>query len=470
MTLRWKILLCAGANLLLTAVALLIFIRVQFQTGLESILLSPALGRLQELGEEISDELEEAAEPQWNQLLERREAFHDVRLGLFLNERGYLAGSIRDVPDAVKKHLRPPGRPAPPPPDGRPQGRRHPVFFEMDGSPRHYWFGVRIGVWRPAEDRPVPGTLLIRTDSFLLHPMLFHASPWLFWGLVFLAITLLCWIPFIRGLTSSIHKLTAAAGQIAEGNFQVQITTRRTDEIADLGHALTRMATQLNGFVHGQKRFLGDIAHELSAPISRTQAAVSILEERAEAPMQKYVAMLREEVDHISTLVNELLHFSKSSLTAKQEPATCMTIGEIVNEVLAREGATGSVVLLEGADLRIKAQRQGMVRALANVVRNAVTYAGADGPIEITARREHDDVTLVIADCGPGLPEDALDRVFQPFFRLDDSRSRASGGVGLGLAIVKAAVEASGGSVHCRNRSPKGLEVVLKLKSGVDCD
>jgi two-component system, OmpR family, sensor histidine kinase CpxA len=90
--------------------------------------------------------------------------------------------------------------------------------------------------------------------------------------------------------------------------------------------------------------------------------------------------------------------------------------------------------------------------------------AGSRGPITISARMDGEHVLLSVADQGPGLPEEALDRVFTPFYPLDDSRSRESGGVGLGLAMVKSLVEASGGSVSCRNLSPSGLEVTMRLR------
>jgi len=105
-----------------------------------------------------------------------------------------------------------------------------------------------------------------------------------------------------------------------------------------------------------------------------------------------------------------------------------------------------------------------LLRALSNLIRNAVRYAGADGPIAISASQNADGVLITVSDCGPGLPPDELDRVFTPFYRLDASRNRSTGGAGLGLAIVKSCVEASGGTVQCRNREPHGLAVEIRLR------
>jgi two-component system sensor histidine kinase CpxA len=114
--------------------------------------------------------------------------------------------------------------------------------------------------------------------------------------------------------------------------------------------------------------------------------------------------------------------------------------------------------------VRAIAEPNLLLRAISNLVRNAVRYAGTEGPITISAKREDNAAVITVTDCGPGLPVEELDRIFAPFYRLDASRNRDTGGAGLGLAIVKSCVEVSGGTVECRNREPHGLEVVIRLK------
>jgi two-component system sensor histidine kinase CpxA len=166
----------------------------------------------------------------------------------------------------------------------------------------------------------------------------------------------------------------------------------------------------------------------------------------------------------MSQLVHELLHFSKAGLAVAPPERSPVTVSEIVGRVLDREAPdNGDVRLVEGGDLKMVVDVEGIYRALSNLVRNAVRYAGNDGPIMISARREQEHVLLTVGDHGPGLPEEALDQVFTPFYRVENSRSRESGGTGLGMAIVRACVESSGGTVWCRNREPKGLEVTVRL-------
>src|SRR5262249_11780563 len=116
-------------------------------------------------------------------------------------------------------------------------------------------------------------------------------------------------------------------------------------------------------------------------------------------------------------------------------------------------------------DVAVLANPDCLFRALSNLVRNAIRYAGNSGPISVSAHSEGQETVITVADHGPGLPESALEEVFAPFFRLEPSRGRDWGGAGLGLAIVKACVEACKGSVRAHNRQPSGLEVEIRLRS-----
>jgi two-component system, OmpR family, sensor histidine kinase CpxA len=104
-----------------------------------------------------------------------------------------------------------------------------------------------------------------------------------------------------------------------------------------------------------------------------------------------------------------------------------------------------------------------IVRAVSNLLRNAIHYAGSAGPITISTQTRENEIELVVADSGPGVPESELPKLFDPFYRVDTSRTRETGGVGLGLSIVKTCVETCHGSVACRNRKPSGLEVIMRL-------
>jgi len=325
---------------------------------------------------------------------------------------------------------------------------------------------TRIPVIDPATGDLIRGTLVMAAPSFLGTPLFFDFKPWLIALAAAIAVFLLCWVPFIRGLSRSISRLTANTGRIAQGDFENHLPENRRDEIGQLSVSINRMAGRLSGFVTGQKRFLGDIAHELSAPIARVQFALGILEQRASEDQQEAMEDLREEIGQMSGLVGELLSFSKAGLDAGSTALMPVDISNIAQQAAARE-ATGSAQIVVAIPVPITAIAEPnlLLRALSNLVRNAVRYASSDGPITISAAHDEGAVLITVADSGPGLPTEELDRVFTPFYRIDASRNRGTGGAGLGLAIVKSCVEASGGTVQCRNREPHGLAVEIRLKA-----
>ena len=166
----------------------------------------------------------------------------------------------------------------------------------------------------------------------------------------------------------------------------------------------------------------------------------------------------------MSALVNELLTFSKAALGGPAIQRVAVRLREVAECAILREKAGPVAITVDiDPDLTAWAEPELLTRALANLVRNAVRHAGEAGPLTVSARREADTVRLSVADSGPGVPEESLARIFDPFYRLDESRARETGGVGLGLAIVKTCVAACQGTVTARNLTPRGLEVTIRL-------
>jgi two-component system sensor histidine kinase CpxA len=358
-----------------------------------------------------------------------------------------------------------PGRPDEPAP-GRPERARAPLAgltFIRTGSPSRYWVGVPIPIWTTPGAPPTRATLVWSFPSLWTNPFFFDYKPWLAAIGAVILLSVLCWLPFIRGLTHSIAQLTRATGNIAEVRFDVQLSTKRRDEIGQLSRGIQTMAERLAGYVHGQKRFLGDIAHELCSPISRIQMALGILEQRAARNQREYVHDVQEDVAHMSDLVNELLSFSKAQINDANAPLAAVDIAEVVDRVLQREAPNVQVTTAIAPGLQALAHPDYLFRSLANLVRNSVRYAGDAGPITVSAVQDDERVRITVADNGPGLPEAELDAVFKPFYRPEFARQRETGGTGLGLAIVRSCVEACGGAAVCRNRTPHGLEVEISL-------
>ena len=167
----------------------------------------------------------------------------------------------------------------------------------------------------------------------------------------------------------------------------------------------------------------------------------------------------------MSSLVNELLSFSKASLGTAKVKLTAVALRPIVEKAIFREGISEATIDLTIAEnVYVLAEPDLLARSVGNLIRNAIRYAGTAGPISITATRSIGDVKLVVADYGPGIPDSAQLQIFDPFYRADASRDRETGGVGLGLAIVKTCIESCSGTVVCQNRQPQGLQVTVTLK------
>ncbi len=511
-SLSLKILLLALLNLSLLALVFFVFARLQFSFELSSFLLEQARERVVSVSRLLALHLPETKREDWSKMLAEYSSRYSANLYLFDSNGKELAGEPVELPRQILVELRNDpfarnGGPDGPPPDDpdhaprtwngdrppRPQGDAfprhgradgHPPRYTPDGNgppgsdtslpltrtanPTRYWIGVRIPIWQNFPDEPIHATLVWQIRSLWTEPFFFDYRPWLAVVLAVIVVSVICWLPLIRGLTLAISRLTAATGQIANGQFAISLKLNRRDELGRLSDSISQMAHRLSGLVHGQKRFLSDIAHELSSPIARMQVGLSIIEQRSQEAEASYVADVREEVDHMSTLVNELLSFSRSQIGEKRTALSPVLIADIVQKVLAREGSEGvSIGTTIEAGVKALAQPECLYRALANIVRNAVRYAGAAGPIELSVRQDRDQVIICVADGGPGIPESELDNVFRPFYRPEFARQRETGGTGLGLAIVRDCVETCGGTVRCRNRVASGLEVTVELQASV---
>ena len=372
------------------------------------------------------------------------------------------------------------------PPMNQPRGPRPEVFMIKTDEPKaRYWAGVDIPVVvqaEGAEELPNENLLGLRRvqrgqNQFQYHATLVAVSDtmggaglfsdplqWVNILIVAVVLSVLFWLPMVRNITRPIAEVTAATEQIAEGKFDTRVGTSRTDEIGRVGHAVNHMADRLDGFVKGQRRFLGDISHELCSPIARIQVALGILEQRADDEQKKYVKNVHDEVEHMSELVNELLLFSQEGVNPKSIELKQVNLLGIIDQIVEREGdAISQIKISVDKDLPVIANSQRLSLALGNLVRNAVQYAGKAGPITLSAKQKNNSIIINFTDNGPGLSEDCLPRIFDPFYRPELSRGRDTGGVGLGLAIVKTCVEACNGTVSCRNLKPTGLEFTIHL-------
>ncbi len=490
-----KILFWFFLNLLVLGVVFFFVARVQLRFGLDSLIAGRAGDRMQAITKLIMEDLRDRPRTEIDSVLKRYGEAYSLDFFLFRNDGAQIAGEFTELPLPVQEKIRerraiipPQRRPEmdrrtpfderpefgpPPPPQVQNQREMRPLPLGValpnsmlhTSNPKRYWVLIRTTLPDTEMRRPMPVTLIAMSKTLSAGGLFFDFTPLVIAALAVIFISTLFWLPLVRGITKSITRITKATERMAEGQFDVRVDDERRDELGSLGGSVNRMAARLSGFVGGQRKFLGDIAHELCSPIARMQMALGIMEQRSKEP-NPYLNDLREEVEHMSNLVNELLSFSKASLGKAQIKLQPVLVKSVVEKAVNREAGsinTAEIKIDVAEDIQMLAEPELLLRAVCNLLRNALRYAAHAGPITISATRADSSVILNIEDCGAGIPEESLAQIFDPFYRLDSSRSRDTGGVGLGLSIVKTCVESCGGMVVCENRQPVGLRVSLRF-------
>lgn len=324
------------------------------------------------------------------------------------------------------------------------------------------WAAVKVNLGAERYRHPPQAVLVFYNDGSQRDEVFADFRPLVIAGVGLVVLSGVLWLPFVHRVTKRLRVMTEGAERISQGDFAVNVASRRGDEIGRLSRVIQRMSERLGALVDGQKRFLGDTAHELCSPLARMRMGLGVLEQRLDGPDRERLLAVDEEVSELARLVDELLDFSKASLSRNQETFEPCFLHELCEEVCRREAVASHSTIAGGLGLEVSTNPDLLKRALGNVVRNAERYAGGKG-LELVIETHGSEVWIGVLDRGPGLPEEWTERVFEPFARPDSARTREGGGAGLGLAIVKTCMDSLGGRVFCRNRETGGLEVVLVL-------
>jgi two-component system sensor histidine kinase CpxA len=298
-------------------------------------------------------------------------------------------------------------------------------------------------------------------------------------GLVILALAVLvsgfvCYV-LARYLTSDARRLRAATQQLAAGDLNARAVAPkrgRRDEIAELVRDFNTMASRLQDLVTAQSRLLNDISHELRSPLARLSVALGLAWQRAGTEAHGALERIELEANRLNELIGRLL-----TLARLEGGEDAMRRSPIALDELVQNIAEDADFEAQSRQCRVRCviQDQAVVfgnasllhSAIENVVRNAMRHTGDGTDVEIRLVREpgnaRPEVVVRVIDHGPGVPQESLDKLFRPFYRLDDARGRQTGGVGLGLAITERAVRLHGGSVRAANRPEGGLMVEIRL-------
>jgi len=276
-------------------------------------------------------------------------------------------------------------------------------------------------------------------------------------------------------LTKPIERLRDATHELARGNLDIHAGKnlgKRRDEIADLVRDFDTMAAELRKQIKSERSLLSGVSHELRSPISRIRLALTLAREADDAAERREMLdRIEQDTIQLDSMLEQILTVARLESGQIKPRFESFVLNDLVDEVVddARfeAAATHATVTCQSIVENVQVTGDpGLLRsAIGNVVRNAIFYSGEGGKVEveITATDNRLGAFVMVRDNGPGVPEEKMQLIFEPFYRVDDSRGTSTGGMGLGLAIANNAIAAHGGGIIARNVEPHGLEITLTI-------
>jgi signal transduction histidine kinase len=260
-------------------------------------------------------------------------------------------------------------------------------------------------------------------------------------------------------IAGPVSRLAGAARRIAAGHYTERVPAVGSDEVGELAGSFNAMAGSLEATERRRLELVGDVAHELRTPIATLDGYLEGLEDGVVAADDETWQLLRRETGRLARLVDDLAQLWRAE--ARQLPLTITTVdlGAAVVESIesARPQAVERAIELVSAPLpglHARADHDRVVQLLGNYLSNAIRYAPKGSTVEVLGGSRGDEVVLGVRDRGPGLSGDQAVRVFERFYRVDPSRSRALGGSGIGLPIARALADAMGGRAWAESDGP----------------
>ena len=281
---------------------------------------------------------------------------------------------------------------------------------------------------------------------------------------------ILIWLTVGRGL-EPLNRIASALGERTPSSLHALEEEQLPVEVRALVHALNDLLARLGRALESQRTFVADAAHELRTPLTAVQLQIQ-LAERAGTDEERRAAFadLKQGLSRASHLVQQLLTLARQEPDAAERPFTAVDLTEVARRVLAEQAPLAAE---NGIDLGIGHEDTAMMKVngdfealrvmLGNLVDNAIRYTPRGGTVDVALRATDGRASVVVADTGPGIPDQDRERVFDRFYRREDSSTHGSGS-GLGLAIVKNIADRHGAVIALNNRSPEpGLRVVVSF-------
>jgi histidine kinase len=271
-------------------------------------------------------------------------------------------------------------------------------------------------------------------------------------GVVSVIFTVAVSIYFSRRIIAPLTQMMNASQRISEGHYDERVQVKGTDELGQLGERFNQMADQLEQTETRRRQLIGDVSHELRTPLTSIKGSMEGLVDGVLSPTPDLFIQIQKEADRLNRLVDDLQELSRIESRAYQlqiHPAELGKLVSITTKRLSAEAARKGIALNSRMDNlpTVLADEDRIVQVLTNLVANALRYTPENGRIEILGSVEGNHVQVSVIDNGMGISSEHLPHVFDRFYRVDRSRSRANGGSGIGLTVSKSLVEAHGGRI-----------------------
>ena len=268
-----------------------------------------------------------------------------------------------------------------------------------------------------------------------------------------------------RYLTRPLKQLQLASRKLASGDLdtRIEVPAKGGDETDELARDFNSMAEQLQRQIQAQKRLLRDVSHELRSPLARLRVALALAEKEPRRQGEQFQRIERE-TERLDELIGQLLAVPEGEINLEDSLDLVGLLKELSDDANfeAQQGNKSILYRTKLPEAVVKTRGDLLKKALENVIRNALTYTAAGTSVQIELEKNTEYFRIAVTDQGPGLPDSALERIFEPFYRVDDARQRETGGYGLGLSIASRSINQHGGSIAAENTS-NGLRVVIKL-------
>jgi histidine kinase len=273
-----------------------------------------------------------------------------------------------------------------------------------------------------------------------------------------------------RNIVAPVRSMTTASGRIAEGHYDERVTLKGSDELSQLAKSFNQMAEQLEQVESLRRQLIGDVAHELRTPLTSIKGSAEALMDGVLPASDETYLQIHAEAERLSHLVDDLQELSRVESRATQldiHPVDSTAVIQTVTKRIQNQFDGKRVTLtsnLPHGPIMVLADEDRFIQVLTNLVGNALQYTPENGTVTVSVDRNGNEARISVRDSGVGISANHLAHIFDRFYRVDKSRSRAHGGSGIGLTIAKHLVESQGGKIWAESAGEnKGSEFVFTL-------